>query len=340
MKRHGRRIRIAGAGLLALAFIFFFVWRFWIKPENIFPSAPRKEEIVRYRHPLTGMPLQAPSDLPFVYGVMIDQSVESWPQSGADKAFLVIEAPVEANIPRWLAFFYDGQEVEKIGPVRSARPYFIDWNNGLDGLYAHVGGSDAALKRIASDGTYDLNQFWNDAYFWRSKNRVAPHNVYISTSLLKNALARAQETKRVQRPVYGAWTFKNDSPSGQSFGCIVRYASDVYAVRWTYDARTNAYTRGGLSGESPLLKIAAKNIAVIETSIRILDDVGRREIKTVGEGNAMVFQDGRVISAVWKKPSVSERLQFFNEAGDEVEMNAGTTWIEVVGSLNQISVVP
>lgn len=340
MKRHGRRIRIAGAGLLALALIFFFVWRLWIRMDTISPSAPRKDEIVRYRHPLTGAPLQTLSDLPFVYGVMIDQSIEAWPQSGVDKAFLVIEAPVEANIPRLLAFFYDGQEVEKIGPVRSARPYFIDWNNELDGLYAHVGGSDAALKRIASDGTYDLNQFWNDAYFWRSKDRVAPHNVYTSTSLLKNALARAQETRRVQRPVYGVWTFKNDSPSGQSFGCIVRYASDVYAVRWTYDAEINAYNRGRLSGESSLLKIAAKNIVVIETSIRILDDVGRREIKTVGEGNAMVFQDGRVISAVWKKPSVSERLQFFNEAGDEVEMNAGTTWIEVVGSLDQISVVP
>ena len=338
MRHRGREKWIAGAGIFALAVVFFLVWRFGFLPDVVSP-APIVEEIARYRHPLTGMPLQMPTDLPFVYGVMIDQSVEAWPQSGGDKAFLVIEAPVEAGIPRWEAFFYDGQEaVAKIGPVRSARPYFIDWNNELDGLYAHVGGSDAALKRIASDGTYDLNQFWNEVFFWRSKERQAPHNVYTSTELLKKALTRAEETKRVQRPVYGVWTFKKDTPSGQSFGSAIRYASDTYAVQWTYRAGTNSYERTKPSGS--LLELRANNVVVIETSVQILDEVGRREVKTVGDGKAMVLQDGRVISVTWKKPSVTERLQFFTEAGDEITMNAGVTWIEVVESLdNQMSVL-
>jgi len=111
-----------------------------------------EQEVIR--HPLTGQIIDAQLDnLPQVFGVMVENSADAWPLSGLDQAFLVIEAPVEGSIPRFIAFFSDDQEVEKIGPVRSARPYYIDWNDGLQAMYTHVGGSPEALELIKN--TYD-----------------------------------------------------------------------------------------------------------------------------------------------------------------------------------------
>ena len=83
----------------------------------------------------------------------------------------------------------------------------------------------------------------------------------------------------------------------------------------------------------------ADNVAVVVTEIEVIDNVGRREIRTTGEGEAYVLRDGIVIEATWKKPSTSERLKFYNRAtGEEITMNAGVTWIEVVGSEEDIRI--
>ena len=60
-----------------------------------------------------------------IYGVMIDNKAEARPQSGLSKASIVYEYEVESSITRYMALF-ENQNVEKIGPIRSARPYFID----------------------------------------------------------------------------------------------------------------------------------------------------------------------------------------------------------------------
>jgi len=276
---------------------------------------------------------------------MIDNSVDAWPVSGVEKAFLVIEAPVEASIPRLEAFFSAGFSVEKIGPIRSARPYFVDWANEFDALYAHVGGSNAALDLILSTGTFDLNEFYNGSSFWRSSDRSAPHNAYTSTDLLAVAVSRAEERGRASEPLYGTWTFKDGASQDDDIvsesGVSVRFNSSLYAVDWTFDPATDTYLRsqGGkkaISAEG--VRFSANNVAVMVTDIEVLDAVGRRSVRTVGEGKAWVLQDGRTIEATWKKPSVSERLVFYDQAGDMISMNAGNTWIEVVPDEGDVEV--
>src|SRR5688572_5513956 len=103
------------------------------------------------RHPLRGeIVVERYEELPQVLGVLIENAADAWPLSGLDEAFLVIEAPVEGDIPRFIAFFSEESDVDLIGPVRSARPYYVDWNAELSGIYAHVGGSPEALDLIAS----------------------------------------------------------------------------------------------------------------------------------------------------------------------------------------------
>ena len=154
-ERHIKRKQMIGFFIITLAFVFILVFVFpYLKTVQPVPVQKGSVEAVTpvfsARHPLTGSLISQDIELPQVYGVMIDNHPEARPQSGLDQAFLVIEAPVEGGISRLLAFFSAEQVLEEIGPVRSARPYFLDWNNELDALYVHVGGSDAALDYIST----------------------------------------------------------------------------------------------------------------------------------------------------------------------------------------------
>lgn len=324
---------------IALAFLFAAVLPYLsssVDPRE-HPSDVKAQDPIG-RHPISGLPIYEEIGLPRVYGVMIDNHVDAWPQIGLDRAYLVIEAPVEAGISRMLAFFSEDQNVEKIGPVRSARPYFIDWNNELDALYAHVGGSDAALDRLATGGTFDLNQYWFDKYFWRSLNRYAPHNVYTSTKLLWSY------TKKVQ-PLYETWVFKdpavNVEPEVEQMS--VSFYPPIYVVEWKYDRATNRYVRfqgGTVHTMEDGGQVMADNVAVVVTDVTILDSVGRRKIRTLGEGEAIVFQDGKKIEGKWKKTSESQRLRFYVTDGNEIVFNSGVTWVEVIPKLSDLDQGP
>ena len=294
------------------------------------------------RHPLSGRLLDAPLDeLPQVYGIMIENSADAWPLSGIEDAYLVIEAPVEGGIPRFITFFADDMEVDKIGPVRSARPYYIDWNDELYGLYAHVGGSPEGLDLIRQFGTLDLNEFFQGEYFWRDTvRRAAPHNVYTST----DSLAKALIELKPEQAVYESWLFKVDAPLDvDHLSLEIDWGQgDLYDVKWAYQPESNRYLR--LQGDDAVVtqdgdSVLANNVVVMAADITVVDNVGRRHIVTVGEGDALVVQDGRIILGRWKKAERTERLRFYDAEGEEIKMNAGQTWIEVVPSIDRAETV-
>ena len=297
---------------------------------------PHALEDFRFRHPLTGVRSETEIEHPNVFSIMVENMVESWPQIGLDQAFLVIEAPVEAGIPRFLSFYTEDQEIEKIGPVRSARPYYVDWAQELKSFYAHVGGSNAALDLIASTGTFDLDEFSHGQYFWRSTDRYAPHNVYTSTELMRSAFKLREERGRVPSPLYGLWTFKDDDPTSDEEvdDIVVDFSTPTYRATWEYDSQENDYIRLQ-AGSQQLMQdgaeLRANNVVVMISDVQIIDSIGRRKIKTIGEGDAWIFQDGKKIEGSWEKPSVSERLRFF-DGENEIEWNAGSTWIELIPS--------
>ncbi|MBT3230633.1 DUF3048 domain-containing protein [Candidatus Uhrbacteria bacterium] len=293
------------------------------------------------RHPLTGAVLDEElEELPQVFGVMVENAADAWPLSGIDEAFLVIEAPVEASIPRFIAFFGSDSEVEKIGPVRSARPYYIDWNDGLQAIYTHVGGSPEALELIKSTyDTLDLNQFWYADYFYRENGtRYAPHNVFTDIEMLVEAWADVFGD--VDEPDYDVWEFADDAPVGVGKSVSIDWTDGTtYDVSWEYQPETNDYLRyQGLSvmtledGDT----VEANNIAVIATDIRVIDNEGRRSIVTEGGGDALIIQNGEMYLARWKKSDHDDRLKFYTADGYEISFNAGSTWIEIVSSLSQV----
>lgn len=88
------------------------------------------------------------------------------PQAGLTHAGVVFEAIAEANITRFAAVFQN-TDTSAIGPVRSLRPYYLDWDTPFDCTIVHAGGSDEANRALKAGGQRDLNE--NLTYMWREQ---------------------------------------------------------------------------------------------------------------------------------------------------------------------------
>ncbi|MFA5358932.1 MAG: DUF3048 domain-containing protein [Patescibacteria group bacterium] len=275
--------------------------------------------------------------------VMIENHFESWPQAGLASAQLVYEAVTEGAISRFLAIYTDYEKIEKIGPVRSARPYFIDWAEEYGALYLHCGGSVAALEQVKkSDSLDDVNEYYAGKYFWRDPGKPSPHNIFTSANFLNKYL---QDYKIINYGNYQSWVFTDEASwdqRGNDYGYIsFNYSPhSTYLVEWFYDRQDNIYYRehaGERHQDDTGKQIIAKNIVFQFVETKTLDSIGRKEMKTVGSGKALIFQNGKLIEGKWKKETQKDRTRFYDPAETEVAFVRGTTWIEVVPTGWQIN---
>lgn len=293
------------------------------------------------RHPLTGAVVTTAVSRPMIYAVMVENSADAWPQSGVDQSFLTFEVPAEGGIPRFLTLFSaDQSTVEKIGPVRSARPYFVDLASAYSPLYTHVGGSPDALNLLKTAPVNNFDQFFNGNQFWRSTDRVAPHNVYTSTTLLAEGLSKDYPSAVPSQ--YGLWNFKDDAPLATRPDDVknveINFGAGIYRVDWVYTKETDTYKREEGSHADTVqtgAQLTGNNIVVMETDMQVLDSDGRLQVRTTGSGKAIFAQDGTVTPVTWKRDKVTDVLRFYKDDGSEMSFNAGHTWIEVVASLSQ-----
>jgi hypothetical protein len=299
--------------------------------KNVLDTKKKDDKILKEARPLDGVIVDVPEASSSVFAIMIDNHVDARPEAGLDKAGLVFEAEAEGGITRYLAFFPTNMLVEKIGPVRSARPYFIDWANEFNALYVHVGGSPAALAKLIDEDFFDINEFFNGGYFWRDATRVAPHNVFTSSLLLNNYINKQNENREAFLP----WKFKEDADLAMrpDFENIeIDFLLAGYDVAWKYDKINNTFIRY-IAGSPQKTEsndfITAKNVAIMYVVSEAIDDKLRLEMQNIGNGKAIVCRDGRCQGGTWQKPSKEERTRFYS-SGQEVDFNRGTTWIEVV----------
>ncbi|MFA5128793.1 MAG: DUF3048 domain-containing protein [Patescibacteria group bacterium] len=270
---------------------------------------------------------------PALFAVQIENMIDARPLSGVSGANLVYETLAEAGITRLLAIYTADSDVPEIGPVRSARPYFLDWAEEFGTLYVHSGGSPEALRLIPQYDILDLNEFAYGRFFWRSKSRYAPHNLYTSTELLNEAFtAKNGEVKN-----FTPWQFKNEIPEesrpDEEKRVKIYFSTKTYEAGWQYDRETNDYLRyqaGAIQQDRNGEEVRAKNIIVQFTKMVVLDDVGRKKIDTIGSGEAIIFQDGIRIDGTWRKDARGERTRFYDATGAEIKFNPGVTWVEVV----------
>jgi len=272
---------------------------------------------------------------------MIDDLRAARPQSGFSAASVVWQAPAEGGIPRYMLVFQD-QQPGSVGPVRSARYYYIAWAAEWRAVYAHVGGSPQAMSTLAAQGqgqlVYNADEFrWGGIFFHRITERASPHNAYTDGDLLRKMATRIGAKDELQP---AAWQFAPDAPwESRPYGGLIRVVYPANTITYRYDRITNTYPRA-VTGEPAQTdaatgeRVAPSNVVVMLMSFAPLNDghpdKHRLEAKVVGSGKAWISSNGRTIQGTWKKASLTAPTQFFDAAGSPVTLTVGQTFIQVM----------
>ncbi len=299
-----------------------------------------------YVPPETGFPQpgkparrQRPSSpqLPGTLLAIIENSPMARPQAGLDRADVVFETLAEGGITRFMAVFYT-EPAEKIGPIRSARYYFVEIAKAFGAPFAHAGGNEDALALIPAIRIRDMDEIYNSgAWFWRSTDRRSPHNLYTSTGKL------AQGAKAKGFPMLPL----DPLPTGQVEGGrevsefrVTFYQSDKYTSSSGWVWRDGAYWKN-VDGQPHILEggtqISADNVVVLGT--RMFDE--KKEdwqvnIRVVGQGEAVFFTGGKAYQGTWRKASRESHFEFLYE-GKPMKFAPGQTWIAIAPGISAVA---
>ncbi len=303
------------------------------------------------RDPITGAPALARGALqqrPIV--VMIDNHPNAYPQAGLSNAAVIFEALAEFGLTRFMAVYAPGitPDATSIGPVRSARLYFVQWAMGFGGLYVHAGGAPQALEFLqGTTALIDVDALFRarSIYFSRSNERAAPHNLYTDSATLNRAaseLAPGPYTAATAGFVFKPDAPREARPAAKRIEYFFIYREDP--AGWTYDPSTNSYYR--LRRGRPAIdattgaQLRVKNVVVMEVTEAPIpgDDKGRIEQVVIGSGRARVFLDGVEREVTWRKDSAEGQLGFYEANGNEVAFNVGQVWIVALPSLDNLTV--
>jgi len=270
--------------------------------------------------------------------VMIDNHPDAYPLAGLTKASVVYEAPAEGGLSRFMALFMPNADSDSwIGPVRSARPYFIYWATEWRALYAHSGGSPAALQQLKDYDrvwVFDVNEFSRGQYFWRDRKRSAPHNLYTSLASIDKYRAAAEIPAEIDiSPRSFVDGQANPVPKPAMIQFAYTAAAESAVVEWRYQSSNNTYLRfqDGVpvrddSGE----QVSASTIVMQYVKMRIVDEIGRKDITTTGSGKMAMFANGAVIEGEWHNDYSDSYTVFADSTGKELPLVRGQIWIEII----------
>lgn len=333
-KKYFKKFVLYSIVVIIVLFVFGLIWFLSTRPKSVPVILVAAPSVAQFHSQFDGSVVSTTEQtMPRVVGVMIDNHPDARPPAGISLARVVYEAPVEGGFTRYFALFNSDQTVNKVGPVRSARPYFLDWlaEYGTP-VYMHSGGSPDALAEIKRRGIFDTNEFYWGEYYWRSTEADPPHNLFTRSTLWQSLLEKFGD--RHATTTWQGWVF-GDSPSTTSSpvkALAIRYTAD-YTVGWRYEAGSKTYRRlinGQLFSDRASRPVLADNIIILEMPVQVLDEEGRKAITTIGTGSARVVRQGVLVRGTWKKSAAEDRTRVYDANGKEVVLVPGITWVEVV----------
>lgn len=322
-----------------------------VVPEvEVEPETDEPEEVLvidlenNFYSKLTGLEITEEQSQKRPVVVMLDNHYLARPQAGLSEADVIYEILAEGLITRYMAVF---QSVDPalVGPVRSARPYFIEKALEFEPLYMHVGGSMQALADIKSYNMGDLDglNIGGENYF-RLDHKIYPstyeHSMYASIENLRSLAEKRgyyTEVEFVGLPITPI--FKSIEGSvAENIKIIYKQANSSdsvgYYIGYEYDEAQKNYLRY-VNGEAHLdeeseIHLRADNILIQENTHIVLDEKLRKDIDIIGSGEGYYFNRGEMIEITWKKDSARGQTSYYKADGSELLLNPGITWVQVV----------
>lgn len=329
-------------------------------PNKPTPAVPKEPEIVKkltiYNEDSNARPI----------AIMIDNNIGNNFHSGLQDSYLNYEIIVEGGLTRIMAIYKD-KELSQIGPVRSARHYFIDYALESDCIYTHFGWSPYAENDIKVMGVNNINGLYDSYPFWRATHIYAPHNVFTSTTKLYEYAASkgyATETSNwkllrysvdeinLDKPI-GYETIENPETGKKEQVAItnkelitannLEMSYSYYQTRgYAYDPNNKFYLRY-MNGQPHIdadskEQLHYKNIIVAYANNYQLDSYGRQDVTTTGTGQGYYLTNGYALPIIWTKESRSSKTKYTYTDGTEIVLNDGNTFIQIVPSNNPVTI--
>lgn len=274
--------------------------------------------------------------------VMFSNIFDAMPQSSLSYADVVFESLVEGGITRLCGVFENCTSLEKIGPVRSCRTYYLFFAKEFEATYVHFGFSEYAAEFLQNKKMHSLDGMMY-CNFYRSTDRVAPHNAYTSwQGIMDSVVSKGYPTEypdNYQQP----YTFNEDDANditienGQA--CLQFYPGYVYNKPYfTYDESEKQYYRFQFGGPQIDAETGAqlkyKNILVKYVTGPYWPN-GTPNYIVTGTGKGIYITDGKAIEVTWKNNSENGPTKYYYADGKEVTLNQGKTWVCQIESTSE-----
>lgn len=295
-------------------------------------------------NPLTGLRAETLPNRVVQFSI---DNVDCIPQSGLSKADIIYEFPAEGGLTRLQALFY-GETPDVVGPLRSARPYFIDLAREYNAVFVHHGGSPAAFAYLRTKVVDDISPNTNANIFWRSKTRYAPHNSMLHYEDLWNVIRkRSMDVLKETR----TFTFapevaadkkaKDDSDKTAPTVTDIKVDNLFTKVEYKYIQDSNLYERyvdGALYIDKENgVSITESNIIIQYVTSKVLDAHKRLAIDMTAGGEALLFTGGNVVEGTWSRENLDSPTVFTDKEGNDFVLTRGKTWIHVVDQDSKVS---
>ncbi len=323
--------------IAVLAVAAAYIYKKYLSEDNTISSATEVENEVTNTIVVEEKKLQTfvGNDRPIA--VMIDNNINALPHAGLSKAYAVYEIIVEGGESRLMALF-KGQTLDKIGPIRSSRHYFLDYALENDAIYVHYGWSPKAESDIKTLGVNNINGITEaSSDFWRVKDKKAPHNVATSTeNILKIAKQKGYRTTSEKSSSFKYVVDEVNLENGEGADTVTIPYSTSNSVKWEYNSETKRYLRYTRnkkevewdSGED----VTFKNIIIEFIANSNLNDgtnAGRQDMTTTGTKDGYYITNGKAIKIKCTKSSRSGKTTYTDLEGNEIEVNDGNTFIQI-----------
>lgn len=278
--------------------------------------------------------------------IMIDNVGDARPQAGLNDAYIVYEIIVEGNLTRLMAIYKD-VDLEKIGPIRSSRHYFLDYALENDAIYVHFGWSPQAQSDISKLDVDNINGMAESSTsFWRVRDKAAPHNAVTSTEkILKIAERKKYDTTSEKESVLNYVTHEVELESELLAIDITIPYSSGYKVTYKYDEETKRYTRGynktAQKDWDTKELVTTKNIIITFAKNYTLNDgttKGRQNLSNIGILDGYYITNGKAIKITCTKSSRKAQTVYKDLEGNEIDVNDGNTFIQIVPISSKVKI--
>ncbi|MBQ7296293.1 MAG: DUF3048 domain-containing protein [Clostridia bacterium] len=277
--------------------------------------------------------------------VMVNNIKASLPQYGIYDADIIFEILVEGGITRLMALYGDQTKVPKVCSVRSCRYYYPIFAHSFDAVYFCFGSNESlatpTLKRIGID-YFDGNQNPDSLVFGRDADRLkkysSEHTAYVNGKNIPELLKKYEvRTDYLDSKDVNAFNFRSeDAPAAAgTIGAdtVQLDYSIYYDSTFTYNSKTKTYYKdhcGKAHMDSQKDKqLNFTNVFVLETDVHNYKGGQLIELDWKG-GTGFYISRGKAQKITWMKSTEDASIVVFDEAGNELQVNAGNSYIGVI----------